>query len=348
MMIDLRLPREDEEQEFLRARRATTPEMANFLHYYQEGMTFVRYLEVLAEQARGENLPPNHVPTTFLFAFAAARIVGRVSIRHELNEFLLRAGGHIGYFVVPEFRRRGIATAILQQSLQIAHNELGISRVLVTCDDDNIGSIRTIEKNGGVLENVVTGPDLAKPKRRYWIQPRTGYWPGGPIVLASHDPRWSLDFEQESAAVTAALGDLLVAIHHIGSTAIPGIVAKPVIDLLAVVTEVEALDLRAHLLEDLGYEAMGEFGIAGRRYFRKKSQRGARTHQIHAFARESAEIARHLAFRDYLREHPDEAQKYERLKLELARKFASDIEGYTNGKTEFIRGIEGRARSGND
>jgi len=105
---------------------------------------------------------PIHVPSTFLFAFDASRIIGRVSIRHELNEFLLRVGGHIGYVVVPEFRRQGYATAILHQSLKIAHDELGIGRVLVTCDDDNVGSIRTIEKNGGVLENVLTSPDLSE------------------------------------------------------------------------------------------------------------------------------------------------------------------------------------------
>ena len=165
----LRLPGEDEEQEFLRAHRATTPEVPSFLHHYQEGMPFRRYLEVLGERERGENLPPNHVPSTFLFAFEARRIVGRVSIRHTLNECLFRVGGHIGYAVVPEFRRQGYATEILRLSLGIAHEKLGVDRVLVTCDDDNLGSIRTIEKNGGVLENVVTGPDLATPKRRYWI-----------------------------------------------------------------------------------------------------------------------------------------------------------------------------------
>jgi predicted acetyltransferase len=168
----LRLPREDEEREFLRAHRATSPEVPNFLHYYEEGMPLRRYLEVLDERARGEQLPPGHVPSTFLFAFDAARIVGRVSIRHELNDLLLRVAGHIGYAVVPEFRRRGFATAMLRRSIQIAYRNLGLAHVLLTCDDDNVGSIRTIEKNGGVLENVVTGPDLAKPKRRYWIDAR--------------------------------------------------------------------------------------------------------------------------------------------------------------------------------
>jgi predicted acetyltransferase len=170
--LTLRRPREDEEEEFLRAHRAASPEVPSFLHYYKDGMPFRRYLEVLAEQEHGVNLPPNHVPSTFLFAFVGNRIVGRASIRHALNEFLYRVGGHIGYVVVPEFRRRGYATEILRQSLKIAGDTCRLHRILVTCDDDNIGSIRTIEKNGGVLENVFEAPDLDKPKRRYWIELR--------------------------------------------------------------------------------------------------------------------------------------------------------------------------------
>jgi predicted acetyltransferase len=91
-------------------------------------------------------------------------MVLRLPREDEEQEFL-----HIGYVVVPEFRRRGHATAMLRRSLEIVRRDLGIDRVLLTCDDDNVASIRTIEKNGGVLENVVTGRDLAKPRRRYWI-----------------------------------------------------------------------------------------------------------------------------------------------------------------------------------
>jgi predicted acetyltransferase len=129
-------------------------------------MSFSRYLEVLDEQEQGVNLLPDHVPSTFLFAFKGQRIMGRVSIRHMLNDFLLRVGGHIGYVVVPQFRRQGHATTILRLALHITHEKLGIRRVLVTCDDDKVGSIRTIENNGGILEDVITGPDLDKPKRR--------------------------------------------------------------------------------------------------------------------------------------------------------------------------------------
>jgi predicted acetyltransferase len=164
----LRRPRLDDEHEVLRAHLASH-DVPNFLHYYRRGMSFRRYLEVLAERELGVDLSVDHVPSTFLFAFVGARIVGRTSIRHHLNSRLERIGGHIGYAVVPEFRRRGYATEILRQSLEIANDQLGIRRVLVTCDDDNVGSIRVIEKNGGVLHDVIAGPDLSKPKRRYWI-----------------------------------------------------------------------------------------------------------------------------------------------------------------------------------
>jgi predicted acetyltransferase len=169
MDLVLRLPELSEEAEFLRAHRATSPSDPNFLHFHEEGMSFERYLDVLAAHERGENLSADQVPSTFLFAFAGDRIVGRVAIRHALNPRFERAGGHIGYVVVPEFRRRGYATEILRQALEIARRKLGLARVLATCDDDNVGSIRTIEKNGGVLEDIVSDPGGETLKRRYWI-----------------------------------------------------------------------------------------------------------------------------------------------------------------------------------
>jgi predicted acetyltransferase len=167
----LRVPRFDEEEEFLRAYHATTPEVPYFT-WYQPGTEFAHYLQRLAEQDRGENLRPGQVPSTFLFAFAGARIVGRVSIRHRLNESLAVRGGHIGYVVVPEFRCRGHATTILRMALGIARERVGIARVLVTCDADNIASIKTIERNGGVLERIVTDTEH-EPFCRYWIEVST-------------------------------------------------------------------------------------------------------------------------------------------------------------------------------
>jgi predicted acetyltransferase len=107
------------------------------------------------------------VPATFLVAVIGDQIVGRVSIRHELNDFLLNFGGHIGYGVRPAYRRRGYASEILRQALIITRAE-GVDRVLVTCDEDNVASAKVIERHGGVLEDVRVDPD-GSPKRRHRI-----------------------------------------------------------------------------------------------------------------------------------------------------------------------------------
>lgn len=167
------------------------------------------------------------------------------------------------------------------------------------------------------------------------------------VVLVPHDPKWARDYSEESARIATSLGDLLVAIHHVGSTAIPDIAAKPVIDMLVEVEDVRALDAAADRLEGLGYEAMGEFGIPGRRYFRKDDAAGRRTHQIHGFAVGATEVRRHLAFRDFLRANPDEARRYEQLKHALAGRYPEDMEAYTDGKTELIAELDALAAQWN-
>lgn len=149
---------------------ATSPAYPSFLHFYEEGMPLRRYLQVLEAARRGHNVVADDaVQETFLFAFVGERIVGRSAIRHALTPTLERVGGHIGYVVVPEFRRRGYATEILRLSLGIARDSIGLRRVLLTCDAANVGSFRTIEKNGGVLDDVTSLPDRPVSIRRYWI-----------------------------------------------------------------------------------------------------------------------------------------------------------------------------------
>jgi predicted acetyltransferase len=166
----LRLPAEDEASEFLRAHHATSPDVPSFLHFYDDGISLAEYLQVLADVREGRNLPTGYVPETFLFAFVGTRIVGRVAIRHSLNTFLEREGGHIGYVVVPEFRRRGYATRLLGLALRIATEQLGIDDVLLVCGDSNIGSIRVIERNGGVLQDVIRIDGGQEPLRRFRIR----------------------------------------------------------------------------------------------------------------------------------------------------------------------------------
>ncbi len=163
------------------------------------------------------------------------------------------------------------------------------------------------------------------------------------VEVVPHDPRWRDAFEAEAKQVAAALGENVVAIHHIGSTAIPNIYAKPVVDLLVEVRDITAVDGRSSAMESLGYEVMGEYGIPTRRYFRKDNQEGIRTHNIHAFETGSAEVGRHLAFRDYMIAHPVEAQRYSELKRELAEAHPQSMDGYMDGKDGFIKEIDRRA-----
>ena len=137
-----------------------------FLLRYKAGMNWGEYIQRCREIRAGINLPKGRVPATFFIAEVEGQLIGRASIRHELNTYLLNYGGHIGYGVRPAARGRGYATEILQQSLKYIR-ELGVAEVLVTCLDENLASARVIEKCGGVLENLVEIE--GKPLRRYWI-----------------------------------------------------------------------------------------------------------------------------------------------------------------------------------
>jgi GrpB-like predicted nucleotidyltransferase (UPF0157 family) len=141
------------------------------------------------------------------------------------------------------------------------------------------------------------------------------------------------------------MGSNLMEIHHIGSTAIPGIHAKPIIDMLAVASDLATVDAGTAQMESLGYEVMGEFGIAGRRYFRRDNTAGERTHQVHTFQRGSPHIQRHLAFRDFLRAHMAIADQYAELKQRLAGAHPTDMEAYMDGKDGFVKEMEARALS---
>lgn len=162
------------------------------------------------------------------------------------------------------------------------------------------------------------------------------------VIVVAHDPRWARDFERESEALHAALDTPPVAVHHIGSTAIAGILAKPVVDLLGVVVDLDGIDRCSATMHGLGYEVMGPYGIDGRRYFRKSGADGRRTHHLHVFAAGSPQIERHLAFRDYLREHPSKAAEYSALKARLAADGAS-MDAYIEAKAPFIAATDALA-----
>jgi predicted acetyltransferase len=166
--LRLRPVRAGDEKVFREAHRVMAPEGFTFGPGLQPGVAWGAYLTHLGDQRAGIGLPADRVPGTLLVADVAGEIVGRTSIRHYLNDILEREGGHIGYGVLPQHRRRGYATEILRQSLVISRS-IGIDRVLVTCDDDNAGSIAVIESCGGWLDSVVRAASHGAPVRRYWI-----------------------------------------------------------------------------------------------------------------------------------------------------------------------------------
>ena len=162
------------------------------------------------------------------------------------------------------------------------------------------------------------------------------------IVVVPYDPAWPERFQREAVAIKALLGDNLLELHHIGSTSVPGLQAKPVIDMLAVVRSLEDTERCYPGFEALGYECMGEFGIPGRRFFKKGGDQ--RTHHIHMFTPASdLDIRRHLAVRDYLRCHPEEAAAYGALKEQVAQAYPYDNEGYCDGKDAYVQALERRA-----
>lgn len=162
------------------------------------------------------------------------------------------------------------------------------------------------------------------------------------ITVTDYNTAWSGLFEEEAKYIRKILGKNCQALYHIGSTSVPGLAAKPIIDIMPVVQNISEVDNLKEMFENIGYEYMGEFGIPGRRYLRKGGDE--RTHQIHIFdADNTTDIYRHLAFRNYLRRHEEVRIAYSTLKINLAKEFPYDIEGYCNGKELFIKDIEKKA-----
>lgn len=154
------------------------------------------------------------------------------------------------------------------------------------------------------------------------------------IEIVPYDPIWPRLFSEERELLLSRLPTPIAGVHHIGSTSVQGLDAKPIIDILIEVADVQELDQYSQCFESLGYECKGEFGISGRRYYQKGGDN--RTHQIHAFGTASENIVRHIAFREYLAAHPAVARVYGALKKEVAVSCNNDIGLYCDGKEDFI------------
>jgi len=162
------------------------------------------------------------------------------------------------------------------------------------------------------------------------------------IDVVDYRQQWREDFAREKQLISLVLTTANInAIHHIGSTSVEGLCAKPIIDILLEVKSLDVLDDQSEEMVSLGYVVKGEFGIQGRRYFQKGGIQ--RTHQVHAFLANSPEATRHLAFRDYLRAFPDVALKYGEIKRAGAAICNHDIDVYIDYKNSFIQEYEAKA-----
>lgn len=158
------------------------------------------------------------------------------------------------------------------------------------------------------------------------------------IEIVPYNPAWPQIFEEEAARINQALGDNCIAIHHIGSTAVSGLCAKPVIDMIPVVLDIMKVDQIAHDMQHLGYETKGEFGMLFRRFFVKNLE--SSSYHVHIYEQDNPEIERHLKFRDWMRLHEDDRNAYAALKQDLALKHSGDREAYCLGKETFIVDID--------
>ncbi|SDY32108.1 MULTISPECIES: GrpB family protein [Bacillaceae] len=160
------------------------------------------------------------------------------------------------------------------------------------------------------------------------------------VRLSEYDKNWVRMFDNEAQFLKEIFGDEIIKFEHFGSTSVPGMNAKPVIDMMCLVKDIKKIDSFNERMRILGYDVAGEWGIQGRRLFRKGGEN--RTHHIHVYQYDNPQIRRHLVLRDYLRTHPDEIEKYRSFKEELAEQY-DDTAFYSKAKKPFVKELEQRA-----
>ena len=158
-----------------------------------------------------------------------------------------------------------------------------------------------------------------------------------PVIVEDYDPSWPQLFEMLRSRLFSILNELAINIEHVGSTAVPGLAAKPIIDIDVLLRSSIDLPVVIRKLAELGYEHKGDLGVSGREAFRANA--ASVQHHLYVCPPGSREYDRHLAFRNYLRAHAADANAYALLKRELASKFGSDRDGYNQAKSEFVHRI---------
>jgi GrpB-like predicted nucleotidyltransferase (UPF0157 family) len=168
------------------------------------------------------------------------------------------------------------------------------------------------------------------------------------ITIAQSDPRWAEEFSMIKAMISGHIGDLIIGIEHVGSTSVPGLEAKPIIDIDVVIEDMTCFPAIIERLNHVGFDHEGNLGVEGREAFKRRFNDGFMPYHLYVCPKDSRGYREHIAFRDYLRSHPDASREYERIKQEFARLYPHDIDSYLNGKNHFIKEILKKTLYGNE
>ena len=244
---------------------------------------------------------------------------------HALEAFL------VAMWVRPEDRGGGAADPLVQSVVRWA-GERGYHRVLLHVFDENPRARRVYERNGFRR----TGGYLARPDGKTEIE-MAQTLPKGKVILSDADPAWAEQFAALRDTLAATLGDTAEAIEHVGSTSVPGLAAKPILDVDVIVATPADVATATEKLATLGYEARGTLGVPDRHAYYAPA--GAVRQHLYVCPRESLALRNHLAVRDYLRAHPEAVEKYAATKRELAERHAEDIDSYVEGKSAVLREV---------
>ena len=308
---------------------------------------FERWVDQLLAE---ETVPasPAHVTCTYRWMVEGDEYLGSIALRHELND-LVREYGHVGYGVRPSARGRGLASAALAETVRLAADR-GLPEVLLTCDATNPASRTVIERNGGRDERRVDEP-AEDALLRFWIRTGAHAAPdtdeveivGGPepltVRLHDHDPAWATRFAAHRDRIAAALAGQHVTIEHIGSTAVPGLAAKPIVDVVVAVPDVT--DESAYLAPLLAAGYVLRVREPGHRMVRTPE----RDVHVHVYEHGARQVDDYLLLRDHLRRDDADRRRYEDVKRELMTRTWDDTNAYADAKTGVIEAIKERARA---
>lgn len=167
----------------------------------------------------------------------------------------------------------------------------------------------------------------------------------GIVRVVPYDPIWKQEFLKIKAMIMDCVGDLIISVDHVGSTAIEGLAAKPIIDIDVVISSYEVFADVKERLSRKGFEHEGDLGVEGREAFKRNFIDEFMPYHMYVSPKEGKGHLEHIAFRDYLKNHPDDMNDYGKLKMDLTEQFKMDINSYVNGKADFVKNILQKAKS---